>query len=98
MPTPHNSATDAQVAKSVLFPGDPVRARYIAEEFLENSVQITNVRNIAGFTGLWKGKSVTVMASGMGGSSAGIYSYELFKLYGVEKIIRIGTAGGLLKE
>jgi len=98
MPTPHISATDTQVAKSVLFPGDPVRAQYIANEFLEDPVQITNVRNISGFTGAWKGKRVTVMASGMGGPSAGIYSYELFKLYGVDSIIRIGTAGGLQTE
>jgi len=98
MPTPHNSATEQQVAKAVLFPGDPVRAQYIAKEFLEGALQITNVRNITGYTGSWKGKIVTVMASGMGGPSAGIYSYELFKLYGVEKIIRIGTAGALQSE
>jgi len=95
MPTPHISATESQISKSVLFPGDPVRAQYIAKEFLDNPVQITNVRNITGFTGTWKGKSVTVMASGMGGPSAGIYSYELFRFYGADEIIRIGTAGGL---
>jgi purine-nucleoside phosphorylase len=98
MPTPHNSAMETQIAKSVLFPGDPVRARYIATEFLENAVQVTDVRNITGFTGTWKGQTITVMASGMGGPSAGIYSYELYNFYGVERIIRIGTAGGLRDE
>ena len=98
MPTPHISAYETQVATSVLFPGDPVRAQYIAKEFLDDAVQITNVRNVTGFTGTRKGKSVTVMSSGMGGPSAGIYSFELYKFYGVEKIIRIGTAGALQRE
>ncbi len=95
MATPHNAATAIQVAKTVLLPGDPVRARYIAEHFLKDAEQVTAVRNMLGFTGTWNGTPVTVMGSGMGGPSAGIYSYELFHLYGVEKIIRIGTAGGL---
>jgi len=95
MATPHNAATAIQIAKTVLLPGDPVRARYIAEHFLKDAIQVTAVRNMLGFTGTWNGTQVTVMGSGMGGPSAGIYSYELYHLYGVEKIIRIGTAGGL---
>lgn len=95
MPTPHNAATAVQIAKSVLFPGDPQRAQYIAQKYMPDSVQITSVRNMLGFTGTWKGIPLTVMGSGMGGPSAGIYSYELFKHYDVERIIRIGTAGGL---
>jgi purine-nucleoside phosphorylase len=98
MSTPHNSASAGQIAKTVLFPGDPVRAQYIAKEFLADAEQVTYVRGIPGFTGYWKGKRVSVMASGMGGASAGIYSYELFSFFGVENIIRIGTAGGLQPE
>jgi purine-nucleoside phosphorylase len=98
MPTPHNAATEVQIAKTVLFPGDPARAQYIAQKFLPDSVQVTSVRGILGFTGTYKGKPVTVMASGMGGPSAGIYSFELYKFYGVENIIRIGTAGGLQSD
>lgn len=95
MPTPHNSAKQGEIAKSVLFPGDPARAQYIAQNFLSDAAQVTSVRGVLGYTGKWKGTDVTVMASGMGGASAGIYSYELYKFYGVENIIRIGTAGGL---
>jgi purine-nucleoside phosphorylase len=95
MATPHIAATENQIAPSVLFPGDPLRAQYIAQQYLSNSVQVTDVRNVLGFTGTWKGNPITVMSSGMGGPSAGIYSYELFTKYSVEKIIRIGTAGGL---
>jgi purine-nucleoside phosphorylase len=95
MATPHNAAEMAEIAKTVLFPGDPLRARYIANRYLSDSVQVTAVRGMLGFTGTWEGKSLTVMGSGMGGPSAGIYSFELFKFYGVERIIRIGTAGGL---
>lgn len=95
MPTPHNSAQKSEVAKTVLLPGDPLRARYIAQKYLPDSVQITSVRNMLGFTGSWNGIPVTVMGSGMGGPSAGIYSYELFAHYGVDRIIRLGTAGGL---
>jgi purine-nucleoside phosphorylase len=98
MPTPHNAASESEIAKTVLFPGDPLRAEYIARNYLTNAVQVTSVRNVLGFTGTWKDSPVTVMASGMGGPSAGIYSYELFKIYGVERIIRIGTAGGLQAE
>jgi len=98
MATPHNAATAIEIAKTVLLPGDPVRARYIADHYLKDAVQVTAVRNMLGFTGTWNGTPVTVMGSGMGGPSAGIYSYELYHLYGVEKIIRIGTAGGLQPE
>lgn len=95
MGTPHISASESEIAKTVLLPGDPLRAQFIAHEFLSDSAQVTAVRNVLGFTGTWKGRPVTVMSSGMGGASAGIYAYELFHFYGVERIIRIGTAGGL---
>lgn len=94
MSTPHNEASKDQIAKSVLMPGDPLRAKFIAENFLENAVLVNNVRGIGGYTGTYKGKPVTVMASGMGMPSIGIYSYELFKDYDVDNIIRIGSAGG----
>ena len=98
MSTPHNSAEKNQIAKSVLMPGDPLRAKFIAENFLENPVLVNNVRGVQGYTGTWKGKPVTVMASGMGMPSIGIYSYELFKFYDVENIIRVGSAGGYKEE
>ena len=98
MPTPHNKAEKDQIAKSVLMPGDPLRAKFIAETFLENPVLVNNVRGINGFTGTWKGVPVTVMASGMGMPSIGIYSYELFKFYDVENIIRVGSAGAYVPE
>lgn len=93
MSTPHNNAQVGDIAKTVLMPGDPLRAKFIAETFLENSVQFNTVRNMFGYTGTYKGKKVSVMGSGMGMPSIGIYSYELYKFYGVENIIRIGTAG-----
>lgn len=95
MATPHNAADKSQIAKTVLLPGDPQRAQYIAGKYMPDSVQVTSVRGMLGFTGTWKGRPLTVMGSGMGGPSVGIYSYELFSLYGVERIIRVGTAGGL---
>lgn len=98
MSTPHNSAEKNQIAKSVLMPGDPLRAKFIAEHFLDNPVLVNNVRGVQGYTGTWKGKPVTVMASGMGMPSIGIYSYELFKFYDVENIIRVGSAGGYKEE
>lgn len=98
MPTAHNHATIDQIAKTVLMPGDPLRAKFIAETFLENPVLVNNVRGIQGYTGTYKGKPVTVMASGMGMPSIGIYSYELFKFYNVENIIRIGSAGAYVPE
>lgn len=98
MATPHNEANIGDFAKTVLMPGDPLRAQFIAETFLENPKLINNVRGIQGYTGTWKGKPVSVMASGMGMPSIGIYSYELYKEYGVENIIRIGSAGSYVKN
>lgn len=95
IPTPHINAKPSEIAKTVLMPGDPLRAKFIAETFLENPVLVNNVRGVQGHTGLWKGVPVTVMASGMGMPSIGIYSWELFSEYGVENIIRIGSAGAL---
>lgn len=96
--TPHNSAKPGDIAKTVLMPGDPLRARFIAETFLENPVLVNDVRGIQGYTGTWKGQPMTVMASGMGMPSIGIYSYELYRDYGVENIIRIGSAGSYVKD
>jgi purine-nucleoside phosphorylase, family 1 (deoD) len=98
MSTPHNEAKPGDIAKTVLMPGDPLRSKFIADTFLENPKLVNNVRGVQGYTGTWKGKPVTVMASGMGMPSIGIYSYELFKDYGVENIIRIGSAGSYVKE
>ena len=95
MPTPHNSAAKGDFAKTVLMPGDPLRSKYIAENFLTEPRLVNNVRGVQGYTGLWKGAEVSVQASGMGIPSIGIYSWELYKEYGVENIIRIGSAGGL---
>jgi len=95
LPTAHIEAKAGEIAKTVLMPGDPLRAKFIAETFLENPVQFNGVRNMLGFTGTYKGVRVSVMGSGMGAASIGIYSYELFKFYGVENIIRVGTAGGI---
>ena len=95
MSTPHISAEKGDFAKTVLMPGDPLRAQFIAETFLENPKLVNNVRGVQGYTGTYKGIPVSVMASGMGIPSIGIYSYELFTQYDVENIIRIGTAGTL---
>ncbi len=95
MGTPHNAAEKGQIAKTVLMPGDPLRAKYIAETYLEKPVCFNTVRNMFGYTGTYKGKEVSVMGSGMGIPSIGIYSYELYNFYDVEKIIRIGSAGGI---
>ncbi len=92
-PTPHNEALKGQIAKTVLMPGDPLRAKYIAATFLKDAVLINSVRNMLAFTGTYEGKKVTVMGSGMGMPSIGIYATELFNFYGVERIIRIGTCG-----
>lgn len=94
-PTPHNSAKKGDFAKTVLMPGDPKRADFIAENFLENAILVNDVRGIRGYTGYYKGKRVSVMASGMGMPSIGIYSYELFNFYDVDNIIRVGTAGAV---
>ncbi len=95
VPTPHNSAQQGDIAKTVLMPGDPLRAKFIAENFLEDVKCFNTVRNMFGFTGTYKGKKVSVMGGGMGMPSIGIYSYELFKFYDVDRIIRIGTAGSI---
>lgn len=93
IPTPHIQAKKEEIAKSVLMPGDPLRAKYVAENFLENPRLVNEVRNIYAYTGTYKGKAITAMASGMGMPSIGIYSYELYNFYDVENIIRIGSAG-----
>lgn len=93
IPTPHIAAKAGDFAPTVLMPGDPLRSKFIAEHFLEDPVLVNNVRGVQGYTGLYHGKRVSVMASGMGMPSIGIYSYELYNFYGVENIIRIGSAG-----
>lgn len=95
MATPHIDAEKGAFAKTVLMPGDPLRAKFIAENFLENAVLVNNVRGIQGYTGEYCGKKVSVMASGMGMPSIGIYSYELYKFFGVQNIIRVGSAGAI---
>ena len=95
IPTPHIKAKPEDFAPTVLMPGDPLRSKFIAETFLEDAVLVNNVRGVQGYTGTYKGKKVSVMASGMGMPSMGIYSYELFNFFGVENIIRIGSAGAL---
>ena len=93
MGTPHIEAKENQIAKTVLMPGDPLRAKFIADNYLEDVVKFNNVRNMFGFTGTYKGKRISVMGSGMGMPSIGIYSYELYKFYDVENIVRIGSCG-----
>ena len=95
IPTPHISAKKGDFAQTVLMPGDPLRAKYIAENFLTDAQLVNNVRGVQGYTGYYKGKRVSVMASGMGMPSIGIYSYELYNFYGVDNIIRIGSAGAM---
>ncbi len=98
VPTAHNEAKLGDIAKTVLMPGDPKRAKFIADTFLENAKMFNNVRGMKGFTGTYKGRKISVMGSGMGMPSIGIYSYELFKFYGVENIVRIGSCGAYTKE
>ena len=98
MATPHIESKKEDIAKIVLMPGDPLRAKYIAENFLEDAKLINTVRNMYGYTGKYKNRKVTVFASGMGIPSIGIYSYELYKFYDVEKIVRIGTCGSFNKD
>ena len=98
MSTPHNEANINDIAKTVIMPGDPLRAKYIADNFLEDAKLVNQVRGIYAYTGFYKDKKVSVMASGMGMPSIGIYSYELYKFYNVENIIRIGSCGGYLPE
>ncbi len=95
MTTPHNHAKPGDYAEAVLLPGDPLRAKWIAETFFENPKQVNSVRNCLGFTGTWKGKPVSVQASGMGQPSLSIYVHELINVYGVKSLIRVGTCGGL---
>ena len=95
MSTPHNQANKGDIAKTVLMPGDPLRAKFLAETYLENVVQFNSVRNMLGYTGEYKGKKVSIMGSGMGMPSIGIYSHELYTQYDVENIIRIGSCGSL---
>ena len=98
VPTPHIAALKGQIAKTVLMPGDPIRSKIIASVFFENPVVVNNIRGAMGYTGTYKGKPVSVMASGMGQPSIGIYSYELFKFYDVDQIIRVGTMGGVRED
>ena len=98
MSTPHNEANKADIAKTVIMPGDPLRAKYIAENFLSDYKLVNQVRGMYAYTGKYKNTELTVMASGMGMPSMGIYSYELYKFYDVENIIRIGSCGGYLEE
>ena len=94
-PTPHIEAQPGDFGKTVLMPGDPLRSKFIAENFLENPVLVNNVRGVQGYTGMYKGVKVSVMASGMGMPAIGIYSHELYNGYGVENIIRVGSAGSI---
>ena len=96
--TPHNEAKKGEIAKTVLMPGDPLRAKYVALKFLTDIKLVNQVRNVLAYTGFYKGKEVTIMASGMGMPSIGIYSYELYKFYDVENIIRIGSAGAYTED
>ena len=98
MATPHNSAKMGDFAETVLLPGDPLRAKFIADNFLEDVVQVNTVRNMFGYTGYYKGKKVSVMGSGMGMPSIGIYCYELYAFYGVKTIIRVGSCGAYVPE
>lgn len=98
MATPHNQATKGEIAKTVLMPGDPLRAKFLAETYLEDVKQFNSVRNMFGYTGTYKGKEVSIMGSGMGMPSIGIYSHELYSQYGVENIIRIGSCGSFKEE
>lgn len=98
MSTPHNEAKVGEIAKTVLMPGDPLRAKFLAETYLEDVHQFNGVRNMLGYTGTYHGKRVSIMGSGMGMPSIGIYSYELFNEYGVESIIRIGSCGSLQRN
>lgn len=98
IPTPHNEAKQGDIAKTVLMPGDPLRAKFIAETYLKDVVCFNKVRNMLGYTGTYEGKRVSVMGGGMGMPSVGIYSYELYNFYEVDNIIRIGTAGGIAEH
>ncbi len=94
-PTPHNGAKEGEIARTVLMPGDPLRAKFIAEHYLEDARCFNTIRGMLGFTGRYRGKEVSVMGGGMGMPSIGIYTYELFHFYGAEAVIRVGTAGAV---
>ena len=98
MSTPHNTARMGDIAETVLLPGDPLRAKFIAEHFLEDAVQFNSVRNMFGYTGTYNGKKVSVMGTGMGCASIGIYTYELIHFYGVKNLIRIGSCGAMQED
>lgn len=98
MGTPHNNAKMGDIAETVLLPGDPLRAKFIAETFLEDVVEFNSVRNMLGFTGTYNGKKVSVMGTGMGCASIGIYTYELIHFYGVKNLIRIGSCGAMRED
>lgn len=98
MTTPHNSAKMGDIAETILLPGDPLRAKFIAETYLEDPVEFNSVRNMLGYTGTYKGKKVSVMGTGMGVPSMGIYSYELIHFYGVKNLIRVGSCGAFHKD
>ena len=98
MATPHINANPGDFAKTVLMPGDPLRSKFIAETYLENRRLVNDVRGVQGYTGTYKGVPVSVMASGMGIPSIGIYSYELFNFFGVENILRVGSAGAISEK
>ena len=98
MATPHNNAERGDIAKTILLPGDPLRAKYIAEKYFEDAKQFSDVRGMYGYTGTYKGKEMSVMGTGMGCASMGIYSYELIHMYGVENLIRIGSCGGFSED
>jgi purine-nucleoside phosphorylase len=98
VPTRHNSAKQGDISETVLLPGDPLRAKFIAEKFFENPILYNNVRGMLGYTGVYKGKRISVQGTGIGVSSMGIYSYELIHFYGCKNLIRVGTAGSLRKD
>ena len=98
VPTPHNTALKEEIAKVVLMPGDPLRSKYIAEEFLKDAKLVNNVRGVQGYTGTWKDSPVTVMSHGIGIPSVSVYAYELFNFYETEAIIRVGTAGSIQQD
>ena len=97
-PTPHIGAEKGEIAETILLPGDPLRAKYIAEHFLEDVKQFNGTRNMLGYTGTYMGRPVSVMGTGMGCPSIGIYSYELIHFYGCKNLIRVGTAGALMPD
>ncbi len=98
VPTPHNTALKEDLANVILMPGDPMRSKYIAEEFLEKAELVNNIRGVQGYTGFWRGRRISVMASGVGIPSISVYAYELFNFYDTDAVIRVGTAGSIQEE